>query len=128
MPSKFNGEQLSGKQYGEWLKAGGVIKVRGEKENIKVQSVAEKGCSASMVVDDGVGEDCGAGSQSSPALVVGGGAEVKNGTVIMMEAAPLNMVKSFVTSNHKEQGEQVRWEERVPKSSNSELERATHEG
>ena len=25
-------EQLSGKQYGEWLKAGGVIIVRGEKE------------------------------------------------------------------------------------------------
>ena len=95
---------------------------------MKVQSVAEKGCSASMVVDDGVGEDCEARSQSSPALVLGGGAEVESGTVIMMEAAPLNIVKSFVTSNHKEQGEQVRWEERVPKSSNSELERATREG
>ena len=55
--------------------------------------MAEKGCSASMVVDDGVGEDCEARSQSSPALVVGGGAEVESGTVIMMEAAPLNIVR-----------------------------------
>ena len=60
---------------------------------MKVQSVAEKGCSASMVVDDGVGEDYEARSQSSPTLVVGGGAEVESGTVIMMEAAPLNIVR-----------------------------------
>ena len=31
-------EQLSGRQYGEWLKAGGVIKNGGEKEKVKVQS------------------------------------------------------------------------------------------
>ena len=44
-------EQLSEKQYGEWLKAGGVIKVGGEKEKPKEQSVVEKGCSTSMVVE-----------------------------------------------------------------------------
>ena len=65
--------------------------------------MAEKGCSASMVVDNGAAEECGAGSQSSPALVVGGGAEEESGTVIMMKAAPLNMAKSPVTSNHREQ-------------------------
>ena len=38
-------EQLSGRQYGEWLKAKGVIKNGGEKEKekVKVQSEAEKG-------------------------------------------------------------------------------------
>ena len=95
-------EQLSGRQYGEWLKAGGVIKVRGEKEKLKGQSMAEKGCSASMVVNGGAGEECGARSRSSLALVVSDGAEEESGMVIMMEVAPLNMAKSLVTSNHRE--------------------------
>uniref|UniRef100_A0A7N2N2R8 Uncharacterized protein n=1 Tax=Quercus lobata TaxID=97700 RepID=A0A7N2N2R8_QUELO len=82
--------------------AGGVLKVGGEKEKLKEQSVTEKGCSASMAVDSGVGEKCVAGSRSSPELVVGGGAEEENGMVIMVEAAPLNMAKSLVTSNHGE--------------------------
>ena len=121
-------EQLSGRQYGEWLKAGGVMKVGGEKEKLKEQSVAEKVCSASMVVDDETRKEDGAGSRSSPALVVGSGAEEERGTVIMMEADQLFLVKNPVMSNHKKHGEQVRWEERVPVASNSEKEQTAHEG
>ena len=93
------------RQYGEWLKAGGVLKVGGEKEKLKEQSVTKKGCSTSMVVDDGTGEERVAGNWSSLELVVGGRAEEENGMVIMEEAAPLDMEKSPVTSNHGEQGE-----------------------
>jgi len=62
--------------------------------------VTKKGYSASTVVDGGTGEERVAGNQSSPELVVGGKAEKENGTVIMEEAAPLDMAKSPVTSNH----------------------------
>nr|POE83616.1 hypothetical protein CFP56_06705 [Quercus suber] len=121
-------EQSLGRQYGEWLKAGGVIKVGDGKEKLKEQFVHEKWCLASMVVDGGAGEACGAENRSLPELVVGGGAEEESGTVMMIEEAPLNMAKSPVMSYHRKQGEQVRWEERVPEASNSELERATRAG
>ena len=62
--------------------------------------MTEKGCLDSMVVDGETGEEHVAGNRSSPELVVGGRAKEENGTVIMEEAAPLDMVKSPVTSNH----------------------------
>ena len=121
-------EQLSGSQYGEWLKAGGVIKNGGEKEKMRVQSEAKKVSLASMVVNGGAGEEYGARRGSSPVLVVGGGADVESGTVVMMDAAPLNMVKSTVTSTYREQGKQIRWEDRVPEASNVGLERIARDG
>ena len=97
-------EELSGRQYGEWLKAKGVIKNGGEKEKVKVQSEAEKGSLPSMLVDGGASEEDGALRGSSPALVLGGGASEEGGTVVMMGAAPLDTVKGTITSTHKEQG------------------------
>ncbi|XP_030945979.1 uncharacterized protein LOC115970489 [Quercus lobata] len=119
---------ILGRQYGEWLKVGGVLKVGGEEEKLKEQPVTEKGCSASMVVNGGTNEEGVAGSRRLPELVVGGRTEKEDGTVIMEEAAPLDMAKSPVTSNHGEQGEQVNWKKGVPEASDNELERAAHEG
>nr|POF19256.1 hypothetical protein CFP56_75075 [Quercus suber] len=99
-------EQLSGWQYGEWLKDGGVIKNGGEKEKVKVQSEAGKRSSPFMVVDGGDGEEDKVVRGSSPALVVGGGAGEEGGTIVMMDVAPLDMMKGSiscnVTSSHRE--------------------------
>ncbi|KAL0008834.1 hypothetical protein SO802_010336 [Lithocarpus litseifolius] len=115
-------EQVSGKQIGEWLKAGGVLKNGGEKERVKVRSKAEKGSSTSMVVDGGAGEVDGVVRGSLPALVVGGGAGKESGTAVMMDVAPLNTVKvplmcDVTSSEHRGQGEQIGWDNRVPKAS-----------
>nr|POE89702.1 protein tpr1 [Quercus suber] len=121
-------EQSSGRQYGEWMKAGGVLKVRGEKEKLKEQSVTEKGGSASMVVDDEDRTENGVGGRSSSVLVVDGGVEPAKGSVSMMEADQLDFVMNPVMSNHRKHGELVRWEERLPKASNSEKEQNAREG
>ncbi|KAK9983959.1 hypothetical protein SO802_033484 [Lithocarpus litseifolius] len=121
-------EPLSGRQYGEWLKAGGVIKNGGEKEKMKAQSGVEKGSSVSIMVDGEAGEEKGAGSVNSSAPEVGDGADVERRTVVMMEAPPLNMVNSNVTSTHRKQGKQVRWDEKVPKISNIVLEWTARDG
>ena len=81
------------------------MKVGGEKEKLKEQSVAKKGCSASMVVDGVARKEDGAGSRSSLALVVSGGAEEERGLVIMMEANQLDFVKNLVMSNHRKHSE-----------------------
>nr|POE96858.1 hypothetical protein CFP56_49609 [Quercus suber] len=116
-------EQLSGRQYGEWLKAGGVIKNGGEKDKIKVQLEAKKVSSPSMVVDGGAGEENGAVRGRSTTLVVDGGAIEEGGTVVMMDTAPLDMVKGTVMSTHREQGRQIKWEDKVPEVFNMGLER-----
>nr|POE67230.1 hypothetical protein CFP56_71195 [Quercus suber] len=90
------------RQYGEWMKAGGVLKVGGEKEKLKEQSMTEKGGSASMVVDGEDRTENGVGGRSSSVLVVDGGVEPARGS--------------------------VRWEERLPEASNSEKEQNAREG
>ncbi|XP_023874702.1 uncharacterized protein LOC111987231 [Quercus suber] len=120
--------QPAGRQYGEWLKAGGVIKAGGGKEKLNKQNVNEGGGSASMVVDGGTKEACEAENRSLHERAAGGGAEEAGGTVRRMEETPLNPVESLVTSSHRKQGEHVRWVERVPEASDSELEQAAREG
>nr|POE82160.1 hypothetical protein CFP56_74137 [Quercus suber] len=124
-------EQLSGWQYGEWLKDGGVIKNGGEKEKVNVQSEAGKRSSPFMVVDGRDGEEDEVVRGSSPALVVGGGAGEEGGTIVMMDVAPLDMMKGSVscnvTSSHREQGEQIGWDNRVPEASKMGLEQIAHD-
>ena len=73
-----------------------------------MQSEAEKGGSPSMVVDGRASEKDGAVRGSSPTLVVGKGTSEEGGTVVMMDAAPLDMVKGTVKYTHREQGKQIR--------------------
>nr|POE84978.1 hypothetical protein CFP56_78419 [Quercus suber] len=120
--------QSAGRQYGEWLKAGGVIKAGGGKEKLNEKTMNEGGGSASMVVDGGTKEACEAENRSLHERAVGDGAEEAGGTVMRMEETPLNTVESLVTSSHRKQGEHVRWVERVPEASDSELEQAAREG
>ena len=116
------------RQYGEWLKAGGALRVGGEKEKLKEQPVADKGSLVPMVLNGRDGGECMTGSsRRSPELVVGREAGEEYGSKMMVEAAPLNTGKSFVMSSHGEQGKQVSWKERVLEASVSELEGATRE-
>ena len=79
-----------------------------------------------MVVDGGAGEEDRAIRGSSLAMVVGGGAGEEGGTVVMMDVAPLDTVNSSVTCNvtssHREQGEQIGWDNRVLEASKMGLE------
>ena len=45
----------------------------------------------------------------------------------MMDAAPLDTVKRTVMSTHKEQGKQIRWENKVPEDSKMGLERTARD-
>ena len=107
MPSKSNGATVR-RQYGEWLKAGGVIKNRGDKDKLKMQLEAKKGSSPSMVVDGRAGEENEAVRRRSPAVVVAGGANEVSGSAVMMDAAPLGMLEGSITSTHREMGRQIR--------------------
>ena len=98
-------EQLSGRQYGEWLKASGTLKIGGEKEKLKEQTEAKKGSAASMVVDGEAKEESGVGVRVSLVMVVGGGAEAVRGSVIMMEADQLDCVMIPVMPNPRKHGE-----------------------
>nr|POE81871.1 hypothetical protein CFP56_08197 [Quercus suber] len=120
-------EQLSGRQYGEWLKAGGVIKNGGEKDKMKVQSEAEKGSLPSTMVDGRVGDENGTIRGNSPALVVDGGAVEVGGTTVMMDATPLDLVEGAITSSNREQGRLIIWEDRVPEVSKMGLERTARD-
>ena len=121
-------EQLSRRQYGEWLKASGVLKFGGEKERLKEKSVAEKEGSASMVVDSDAGKGSGAGSKSSPAMVVDGSVEAEKGAVLMMEADQLEHEMNPDMSSHRKHGEQARWEETLTGALNSVKEQKTRDG
>ena len=98
-------EQSSRRQYGEWLKASGTLKIGGEKEKLKEQTGAEKGNAASMVVDGEAKEESGVGVRVSLVMVVGGGAEAVRGSVIMMEADRLDCVMIPVMPNLRKHSE-----------------------
>ena len=83
-------EQHSGRQYGEWLKAGGAMKNGGEKENNESAVRVER--------------------WSSPSPMVGGRAGEVDGGVSMMDEAPLDTVRGTFTSNHREQEKQIKWD------------------
>ena len=126
MPSKSNGATVR-RQYGEWLKAGGVIKNRGDKDKLKMQLEAKKGSSPSMVVDGRAGEEIEVVRRRSPAVVVAGGADEVSGSAVMMDAAPLGMLEGSITSTHREMGRQIRWEDSILKASGKGLERTACE-
>ena len=86
-------EQSSGRQYGEWLKAGGALKIGGEKEKLKEQTRVEKGSAVPMGVDSEAKEECGIGVCVSSAMAVREGAKVVKNSVSMMEANRLECVK-----------------------------------
>ena len=90
--------------------------------------MAEKGGSTSMVVDIEARKKNGAGSQSSPAMVVNGGAKAEKGSVFMMEVDQFDFVTNPGMSNHRKHSEQVRWEKRLTEASNSENEQNACEG
>ena len=74
---------------------------------MKVQSEAERGSSPSLVVGGRAGEKDGVVRGSSPSMVVSGEAGEEDGVVIMMDAAPLDIVR--VMSTHREQEKHIRW-------------------
>ncbi|XP_065618457.1 uncharacterized protein LOC136062818 [Quercus suber] len=121
-------EHSSGRQYGEWLRAGGFLKVGGEKEKRKEQAGIEKGGSAAMVVDGDDRLENETGGRSTQVQVGDGGSELERVSVSLMEADRLDMAMNHVMSNHKENGEQVRLEERLPVASVSEKGQKTREG
>ena len=121
-------EFSSERQYSEWLKAVGALRVGGEKEKLKEQPIADKGSSVPMVLNGRDGGECMTGSsRCSPELVVGRGAGEEYGSEMMEEVVPLNTGKSSVMFSHGEQGKQVNWKERVPEASVSELEGTARE-
>ena len=121
-------ELCSDKQYGEWMKAGGALRVGSKKEKLKEHPVADKGSSVPRVFNgrDG-GESMVGSSRCNPEQVVGRGVGEEYGSEMMVEAAPLTTGKSSVMSSHGEQGMQVSGMERVPEASVSELEGAARE-
>ena len=106
-------EHSSGRQYGEWLKVGGALKVGGEKVKLKEQPRVEIGSVASMGVNGESKEEYGMGGPVPPAMAVGGGAEAVKESVSMMEADRLECVMIPVRSNPGKHDEQVRMEEDV---------------
>ncbi|KAF3952870.1 hypothetical protein CMV_021626 [Castanea mollissima] len=100
-------EQYAERQYGEWLKAGGVFKNGGEKEKVKEKPVAEKESSSSLMEGGEAGEEVGAVRESLPSMVVSDGAGEEAGTEMMMDAAPMGTVRGLVMSNQRGQEEQI---------------------
>ena len=99
------------------MKAGGALKIGGEKEKLKEQTRVEKGSAVPMGVDDEAKEECGVGVCVSSAMAVGGGAKAVKDSISMMEADWLECVMFPVKSNPRKHGEQVKMEEDVPEAS-----------
>ena len=116
-------EQRARRQYGDWLKAGGVIKNGGEKEKLKMQFEAKKGGMQSRVVAGENCEETGAKRRSPPTVMEAD----ECGSAEMMDAVPLGMVEGSVTSNHRDMGGQSRWDEGVHEASGEGLVRTSRE-
>ena len=106
-------EHSSGRQYGDWLKAEGALKVGGEKVKLKEQPSVKIRSAAPMGANSDSKEENGVSGLVSPAMAVGGGAEAGKESVSMMEADRLECVMISVKSNPGKHGEQVRIEEDV---------------
>ena len=120
-------EQRLGRQYGEWLKAGGSLKNGGEKDKLKMQFEAKKGGSRSRVVDDGAGEEIGDERRSLPTVMEAGGADGGSGSAEMMDAVSLGMMEGCDTSNHRDMDRQIRWDDAAPVASSKGLDRTSRE-
>ena len=79
------------------------------------------------MVDGGAGKEIGAERRSSPTVVEVGGADGGSGSADMMDAVPLGMVESSVTSTHKEMGRQIRWDDIAPEALGKGLDRTSCE-
>ena len=99
------------------MKAGGTLKIGGEKEKMKEQTGAKKGSTASMVVDGEAKEESGVGVRVSLAMAVGGSTKAVRGLIIMMEVDRLDCVMIPIMSSPRKHSEQVRMEEGLPKAS-----------
>ena len=82
-------EQRSGRQYGDWLKVGEVIKNGGEREKSKMQFEAKKGGMQSRVMAGENGEETGAERRSPPAVMEAEGAAEECASAEMMDAVPM---------------------------------------
>ena len=120
-------EQRSGRQYGDWLKAGGAIKNGGEGERLKMQSEAKKGGMQSRVMAGENSEEFGAEWRNPPAAMEAEGAIEKSGSAEMMDAVLMALVEGVVLSHHRDMGGQSRGDGGVQEASGKGLVRTSRE-
>ena len=95
-------EQRSGRQYGEWLKAGGALKNGGEGVRMKMQSEARKGGMYSRVMEGENSAESEAERRNSPAAMEAETFAEKKGQAEMKEAGPMALVEEVVLSHHRD--------------------------
>ena len=81
-----------------------------------------------MVVDGDARKGSGAGSQSSPTMVVDGNVKAEKGAALMMGADQLEHEMNPDMSSHRKHSEQARWEETLTGALNSVEEQKTRDG